>query len=105
MLQTSWDDEDKENDKGGPRRRTRKQQSKRGWQQLQGRMRTRTRDNGEGGRRGGTRTQQSKWKTRTIDNDEDNYNTKRTWTWEEDKSTTREDETRTREDDKGRVIF
>ena len=29
--------------------RTRTQQSKRGWQQLRGRMRTRTRDNGEGG--------------------------------------------------------
>ncbi len=54
------------------------QQSKRGWQQLQGRMRTRKRDNWQGGHRGRTRTQQSKRKTRTIDNDEDNDNKKRT---------------------------
>ena len=38
----------------------------------------RTRDNWQGGHRGRTRTQQSIRKTRTIDNDEDNDNTKRT---------------------------
>ncbi len=72
------DDEDKKNDEGGQQWRTRKQQSKRGWQQLQGRMRTRTRDNLQGGHRGRTRAQQSKRKTWTIDKDEDNDNTKST---------------------------
>ena len=65
-LQTTRDDEDEENDKGGQQGRTRKQQSKRGWKQIQGRMRKRTRDNGDGGRRVRTRTQQSKRKTRTC---------------------------------------